>query len=205
MKKYIYILVIIGSLVQLGLLVRGLIGTPLPIQPSQLPAVTLTNSQFTCNSCSASPSATPSSSAKTDTSASFVPEHIVIDKVTMALPIVSVPLQNGTWAVHPHVANYAEGTSLVNAKSGNVGLYGHERVDAFLNIYKLEKGDAIVLLGSGEKATYKVTSSAVVDPTDVNVFYPTSTPQLTLITCSGVFYDKRYMVRASLVNITKQI
>src|SRR5436190_7489274 len=36
----------------------------------------------------------------------FKPERIVMGSVNIDLPVVSVPLENGTWDVRPHVANF---------------------------------------------------------------------------------------------------
>jgi LPXTG-site transpeptidase (sortase) family protein len=131
----------------------------------------------------------------------FVPERIIIEKAEIDLPIVSVPLENGTWQVNAGVANYAEGTSLVSSNDGNVGIFAHDRKDAFSNIKTLLTGSDIIVVGKNKRAKYKVHSASVIAPTAVNVFFPTEEPTLTLITCDGVFSEKRYMVKAKLVEI----
>jgi LPXTG-site transpeptidase (sortase) family protein len=131
----------------------------------------------------------------------FTPLKIEIAKVGISLPVVSVPLENGTWQVYPHVANFAQSTSLVNKKSGNVGIYGHDREDAFHKIKDLLTGDDIIVIGKNSRAIYKVQSASIIVPTAVDVFNPTKEPVLTLITCNGIFSDKRYMVRAKLIKI----
>jgi LPXTG-site transpeptidase (sortase) family protein len=137
--------------------------------------------------------------------AGFVPTHITMTKVGIDLPVVSVPLKNGTWEVFDKVANFAQGTSLVNAKTGNVGIYGHDRLIDFTKIKQLVKDDTIIVYGNGQKATYSVVSSAVIKPTDVSVFNPTKEPMLTLTTCDGAFSQMRYMIRAKLVKIEKDV
>lgn len=134
---------------------------------------------------------------------SFKPEKIFIEKVNINLPIVSVPLKNGTWEVSPKVANFAEGTSLVNNKEGNVGIFAHDRKDAFSEIKNLKADDVIIVYGNSLKANYKVVSSSIIDPKTVDVFYPTKTPTLTLVTCNGIFSEKRYIIKAKLVAINK--
>lgn len=133
----------------------------------------------------------------------FKPERIVIDKVGIDLPVVSVPLKNGTWAVNPHVANYAEGTDLINDKSGNVGIYGHARADAFVKIRQMLTGYDIMLISNSYRAIYRVQRTSVIAPTAVDVFSTTKEPVLTLITCEGTLSEKRYMVRAKLIKIEK--
>lgn len=144
------------------------------------------------------PAAKPTSAIPSDT---FTPERITIDEVDIDLLVFSQPIKNGTWEVLPDVANYAEGTSLVNPKDGNVGIFAHDRLVGFTKIKQLAKGAEIIVYGNGQKATYKLTESRIVEPTDVNVFNPTVKPTLTLITCDGLFSEKRYMVQAELVKI----
>ncbi len=132
---------------------------------------------------------------------SFTPTRVVMEKAGIDLPVVSVPMENGTWKVSDAVANYAEGTSLVNEKTGNVGLFGHALPNAFLNIKNLVSGDMIYVYGDNYKATYEVIQSDKVTPDSVNVFYPEKNPVLTLITCDGVFDQYRYMVRAKFIKI----
>jgi LPXTG-site transpeptidase (sortase) family protein len=133
----------------------------------------------------------------------FTPEQILIPEANINLKVYSVPLVDGTWKVFPTVANYAEGTNLVNNKTGNVGLYAHDTASGFARIKRLLTGSDIIVVGKDQMATYKVTSYKVIQPTDVNVFDTTKAPTLTLVTCDGVFSQQRYVVKAALVKIEK--
>lgn len=144
---------------------------------------------------------TPVASASADVNQPFTPERIIIKSVNIDLPVVSVPLTNGTWQVNAGVANYAEGTSLVNKNEGNVGIFAHDREDGFSRIKKVLTASDIIVLGKNTRAIYQVQSASVIAPTAVNVFYPTTGPVLTLITCDGVFSEKRYMVQARLIRV----
>lgn len=137
------------------------------------------------------------------TSKSYVPTHITISSVNIDLPVVPVTLVQGTWEVHDGVANYAVETSIVSNKKGNVGIFAHDRDNAFTRIKNLHTGDRIEVLTAAGKATYTVTSSHVTEPTDVEVFDPTVNPTLTLVTCSGIFSEQRYIVKAKLVSFEK--
>ncbi len=133
-----------------------------------------------------------------------IPTQITIAKADIDLPVVSVKLDQGTWAVTDGVGNYALETSRVSNKSGNVGIFGHDRADAFTRIKVLEIGDSITIKTADNKiATYKVTSTTVSDPTNVETFYPTSNPTLTLVTCDGFFSQQRYIVKAQLTSLTQ--
>ena len=135
----------------------------------------------------------------------FKPDRIVIDSVGIDLPVVSVPLKNGTWKVNANVANFAEETSLVNGREGNVGIYAHDRKIGFTEIKNLKEEDTIVVYGESQnallKATYSVKLQSITTPNDVEVFYPTEEPVLTLVTCSGTFSEKRLALKAKLVSI----
>ncbi|MBU0708860.1 sortase [Patescibacteria group bacterium] len=133
------------------------------------------------------------------------PEKLTIAKIDLDLDIKLVPLKDGTWEVHDYVANYAQGTSLPNAIYGNTGLFGHDRPQAFASIKKLSYGDEIILFTKNFRFTYQVTEKLTqVDPKEVNVFYPTDKPQLTLITCDGSLSKQRYVVKTVFIKLEKK-
>ncbi len=181
----IFVLAAFASIAQLGALGTGVSSTVANSQE-------LTATPF----ASKTPTVTP-----VKTLSAFTPERIVISSVEIDLPVFSVPLRDGTWELLPHVANFAEGTSLVNDKEGNVGLFANDRLDGFTRIQQLNNNTEIVVYGNGQKATYKVTSSRLAKTTDTNVFAPTKTPILTLVTSDETFSNKQYIVKAALVKI----
>jgi sortase A len=85
------------------------------------------------------------------------------------------------------------GSTALPGQAGNVALFGHSSNDwwepgnykfVFVLLDKLAPGDKVTVDFQSKRYTYEVTSSKVVEPTDVGVLAPTSTPTLTLITCS---------------------
>lgn len=128
------------------------------------------------------------------------PTEISIEKIGLNLKVVKSPLLNGTWETNQGVANYAEGTSGINGKTGNIGLFAHDRTNGFTNIKLLKTGDLVVVKGENTKATYVVEKSSIANPSDVEVFFQTSEPKLTLITCEGAFSQQRYVIVAHLSN-----
>lgn len=130
-----------------------------------------------------------------------VPTRLVIPVLNMNLPVVEVPLADGTWPVADNVANYAQGTALVNDKTGNVGLFGHDRADAFRPIKHLKPGDVIILHTDTAVAYYRVTDQELTTPGNISVFYQTEAPILTLVTCEGRLSEQRFAVRATLERI----
>jgi sortase A len=68
---------------------------------------------------------------------------------------------------------------------GNLVLAAHDDIygEVFRDLDRLQPGDEISLLGDSESYVYRVRESLIVDPDDVWVTLPTSTPTLTLVSC----------------------
>ncbi len=128
----------------------------------------------------------------------LIPDGFRAPTINIALPVRYVPLENETWKVNDAAANYAGGTDLINSESGNVGLFGHDRDNAFHSIKNLKVGDPVILVADEYTARYRVTESFNTIPQDVDVFAKTEVPTVTLVTCSGSFSQMRYVVRAQL-------
>jgi sortase A len=88
-------------------------------------------------------------------------------------------------------------------EEGNVGIAGHRTTwgRPFYNLDALVAGDKIVLATGRGTFVYRVTSSLVVQPSDVGVLKPTPTPTLTLTTCNPRFSaSQRLVVHAALTS-----
>jgi sortase A len=86
-------------------------------------------------------------------------------------------------------------------QDGNVVLSAHNDVfgEIFRDLDKLKKGDQIVVYTAIRAYTYVVTSSEVVEPSRVDVMAATSSPTLTLISCTPYRVDnKRIIISAEL-------
>ena len=95
---------------------------------------------------------------------------------------------------------HVEGTARPG-EEGNVGIAGHR--DGFFRVLKdVTAGDTIRLVTPGATLEYTVEDTRIVEPEDVQVLDPTSTPVLTLLTCYPFYYvgnaPKRFVVRAGL-------
>jgi sortase A len=119
---------------------------------------------------------------------------ITIAKINVHAPVIYQPsmaeadvqrsLQDG-------VVHY--GSTALPGQAGNVAIFGHSSNDwwepgnykfVFVLLDKLAPGDQVTVDYQSKRYTYQVTDSKVVEPTDVAVLNPTTTPTLTLITCS---------------------
>lgn len=87
-------------------------------------------------------------------------------------------------------------------EDGNVGLAGH-RDTFFRRLKNIRSNDEIRVTTPEGTYVYRVTRTDVVNPEDVWVLDPTSSPALTLVTCFPFSYigsaPHRFIVRAELI------
>ena len=87
-------------------------------------------------------------------------------------------------------------------RPGNYVIYGHDDIDGdiFASLGSLRAGDRVYFHHGPHMYVYSVTGSEIVDPSDVAVLDPTSTPTLTMISCTPFDVDtQRIVVRAGLI------
>ncbi|MEP7008828.1 MAG: class D sortase [Acidobacteriota bacterium] len=93
-----------------------------------------------------------------------------------------------------HIPNTA-----LPGESGNVALAGH-RDTFFRGLAKLKLADPIQLVTTDGTYDYLVEDLRIVEPTEIGVLAPGSSPTLTLVTCYPFHYigaaPQRYIVRA---------
>jgi sortase A len=90
------------------------------------------------------------------------------------------------------------GTAQIGER-GNVGIAAHR--DGFFRVLKdVQIGDLLLVERLGATDTYRIVSTAIVDPSDVSVLEPTTTHSVTLVTCYPFYYvgsaPRRFIVRA---------
>jgi sortase A len=87
-------------------------------------------------------------------------------------------------------------------RTGNVGLAAH-RDGLFRALEKIRLKDDVRVVTSRGEYHYRVTKTHIVDPDEVWVLAPTSTPTITLITCYPFSFvgnaPQRFVVQAELV------
>ncbi len=80
---------------------------------------------------------------------------------------------------------------------GSNVFYGHNGYDVFGSLFKVVKGDKVVVNQHNQTSNYVVTATDFVKKDDVNVL-KTSSDQIVLVTCSFTQPDYRIIVKASL-------
>lgn len=114
---------------------------------------------------------------------------------------LEVPIYAGTSELNLNRgAAHIEGTAPLGA-NGNVGLAAH-RDGFFRRLGALRLDSEVILEVGSRRLVYRVTDIRIVEPADVHVLAPTSTPAVTLVTCYPFYFagsaPERYIVRAEL-------
>jgi sortase A len=98
-------------------------------------------------------------------------------------------------------------TTALPGRPGNVGLAAH-RDTFFRNLRGVRKGDLIRMITPGGEYDYRVESTKIVTPKNVEVLNPTKENALTLVTCYPFNYvgsaPKRFIVRAKQIRRTEE-
>jgi len=114
------------------------------------------------------------------------------------LGLTAMVVQGDSPAVLRRAVGHLADTALPG-EAGNVVLAGH-RDTFFRPLKRIRAGDLIVLKTRGGDFEYRVESTSIVAPTDVEVLQPTGGRTLTLVTCYPFSYlgsaPDRFIVHA---------
>lgn len=200
------------SIIVLGLIAGGLFlvyekfqdVVPAPAVSAPSPA------QTTGQTLDSAPAAAPvsaSSDLNESAAAELAPD--IAPNTTLFIPsagifanIVQVYLDGSSWDVSHLGMNvgHLEGTSWLDER-GNVVLSGHVelsdgRKGVFGNLDELQIGDPIIVQEGGLEYRYTITNIGQTTPDDLTPIYPTTSSQLTLITCGSYdFLQDSYLER----------
>jgi sortase A len=127
------------------------------------------------------------------------PTRMIVGRMQLDSAINEVFLHDGVWEVAEYAVGYHHGTALPG--TGNTVLAGHAgfRGGVFARLHELALGDDIYIDTANTRFHYRVVSTFSVGPEQVEVMYPTSTAQITMITCTA-WDTQRLIVVAELVD-----
>lgn len=128
------------------------------------------------------------------------PQRLIMTSIGVDTPIKEVFVVDGAWQVADYAAGYHHGSALPG-NTGNTVLSGHAglRGGVFRDLALLRPGDDVQIETGGWSYIYRVRTQRAVWPTQVEVMNPTSTPVLTLITCTN-WDTQRLIVVADLIS-----
>lgn len=137
--------------------------------------------------------------------------RLVIPRMSLDAPILLAPIENQTWKVD-HLRQeigHLEGTAKPGSNS-NIVLAAHVTLEdgsygPFAGLGNLNPGDTIEVYDGSSRFEYVIDSHQTVDPSAVEVTYPSETGQITLITCNSWDrnqgrYVERLVVKGHLIN-----
>lgn len=139
-----------------------------------------------------------------------VESRILIPTAGINALVVTVYLDGESWDVSQlgENAGHLQGTAWFG-DPGNIALAGHVeladgRPGIFAGIGKLNVGDPIILREGDQEQRYAVSQIKRVSPDDLSVLYPSTTDEMTLITCDSYdflqnIYQERVVVVAERV------
>jgi sortase A len=125
------------------------------------------------------------------------PTRLVISSINLDVPVVegddAEQLKKG--AGH-HIGSANPG------ERGNCFLSGHNDIygEIFRDLEQVRVGDEIVIYAGEQPYRYVVRATRIVEPDDVSIMYPTTTPVLTLLTCYPYMVDTQRLVVIAELN-----
>ena len=132
------------------------------------------------------------------------PDRVVIPTLNVDAPLITdmrdtleskvqSSLEHGVVNFGP-TALPGEGNAVVVGHSSNNVWSPGDYKFVFSLLERMKPGEKIYVVYKNTRYTYTVKSTKVVQPTDISVLQPTSTSQLTLITCTPVGTSLRRFV-----------
>lgn len=108
------------------------------------------------------------------------------------------------WNVSETFAHFATITALPNNQSGNTLIYGHNSLRIFGKTQDLLPGDRLFLKTNNDYIfIYEFESAEEVSPQSTQIFIYQGAPRLTLLTCSGLFNEKRRVMTFAFRTVIK--
>ncbi len=119
------------------------------------------------------------------------PTRLVIPSINVDVPVVP----GDDWEQLKKGAGHHIGSANPGER-GNVFISGHNDIygEIFRHLEKLKPGDQVIVYAGEQPYTYIVRTTRIVDPSDVSIMYPTSTPILSLMTCHPYMVDTHRLV-----------
>lgn len=132
------------------------------------------------------------------------PTGLFIPSLDLRLPVLPGSYNPGTqtWVLSADKAHFATETKKLNTKDGLSLIYGHYNSKVFKRTDSLQVGALIeVTTNTKKQFVYKYVDSSIVKPTDTSLFNYTGKPRLSLLTCTGTWFENRRIINFELVAV----
>jgi LPXTG-site transpeptidase (sortase) family protein len=135
-----------------------------------------------------------------------IPTSLYVPSIDLRLPVIDGSYSPATqsWVLSADKAHFAAETTKLNTKGGMSLIYGHYNSKVFKATDDLKIGDLIeVKTDTNNVFTYKFVDSKVVTPTDTSLFDYSGKPRLSLLTCTGTWFENRRIMNFELIAARK--
>lgn len=134
----------------------------------------------------------------------LVPSWVVIPSAGIDLPVKTSQITYNTWEVSLDSASFGDSTALPG-NSGNTVIFAHNLDPLFAQLPNVTSGDYVHVFTDRDWFVYKITDTMVVDPEDIHILKPENNREVTLYTCVGENYAKRFIAKGLLVSSPFQV
>lgn len=119
------------------------------------------------------------------------PTRLVIPSINVDVPVVA----GDDWEQLKKGAGHHIGSANPGER-GNVFISGHNDIygEIFRYLENVKVGDKVIVYAGQQPYTYIVRATRIVDPKDVSIMYPTSSPIVSLMTCYPYMVDTHRLV-----------
>ena len=129
-----------------------------------------------------------------------VPTEIIIPSINIDLKVDPGEIKDGVWKVSDTNATFLT-TSAAPGTGGNTVIYAHNKKVIFGNLPYISMGQKIIIkTKSGKIYNYTAKEKYFVGPNRVDLVSPTTTEELTVYTCWGIFDSQRAVIKATPTN-----
>lgn len=134
--------------------------------------------------------------AATSTQDVDTPVEVLIPSIQIDLKVDPGEIKDGVWLISNTNATYLN-TSAPPGTTGNTIIYGHNKKAIFGNLPYLSIGQKIIVkTKSGKIYNYQAKDKYFVGPDRVDLVSPTTSEELTIYTCYGLFDSQRAVIVA---------
>jgi sortase A len=158
--------------------------------PKSLPDDTFGNEQQTYGQIPAEAASTQQPKAE-----KLIPEKIIIPSAGIHANIKSAYVNRNDWVLYKNYVSYLESSAGLG-EYGNTVLYAHNTRELFANLKNVAPNDKILIESDGKTFSYIVNETKVVEPTQLDIVFPSDSERVTLFTCTDFTYEDRVVVVA---------
>lgn len=128
-----------------------------------------------------------------------LPVEIIIPSIQIDLKVDPGQIKDGVWQISESSATFLD-TSAVPGSGGNTVIYGHNKKVIFGNLPFLSMGQKITIkTKSGKIYNYRADQKYFVGADRVDLVSPSSSEELTVYTCYGLFDSERVVIKAKII------